>query len=194
MPTGTIFSHLKATVASLTNAIALHVAIVDGTGAQVTSFGGAGGTSDADGTAHVAGSTLGAPIQGLYESAPSNVADGKVGTVGMTTGRALKVSGSFSSAPATSATSALTSTADNVANVTVLASNANRLAFHLYNDSTSAVYVKCGAVATSSSFTKKLLPRESFSTQDIPVNYTGVIDAIWESAPGGAMRAYEFTA
>lgn len=180
---------------NLTNTTALDVAIVDGSGNQITSFGGgSGGTSNADQSAFTVGSGFGTPAMGLFESSPTNVTDGKVGVLGMTTDRKLKISGSFSSSPITSATSAITVTADSASSVTVLASNSARLAFEMYNDSTSACYVKLGATASATSFIKKLLPREKFSTADIGVNWTGIIDAIWETAPGGAMRVTELTA
>lgn len=54
---------------------------------QVPVAGGGG----SDGATHTAGSTDGTPIQGVYEATPTQVADGKVGTVGMSTNRALKV-------------------------------------------------------------------------------------------------------
>jgi hypothetical protein len=76
----------------------------------------------------------------------------------------------------------------------VLAANAARLCFELYNDSTSACFVKLGAVASATSFTKRLLAKEKWSTADVGVNWTGVIDCIWDTAPGGAMRATELTA
>jgi hypothetical protein len=180
---------------TLANTTALDVSIVDGNGNQVTSFGGgSGGTSNTDQSAFTVGSGFGTPAMGLFESSPTNVTDGKVGVLGMTTDRKLKISGSFSSAPITSATSTITNTPDNASSVTVLASNSGRLAFSLYNDSTSACYVKCGATASATSFIKKMLPRETWSTANLGVNWTGIIDAIWETAPGGAMRATELTA
>lgn len=180
---------------NLTNTTALDVAIVDGSGNQITSFGGgSGGTSNADQSAFTVGSGFGTPAMGLFESSPTNVTDGKVGVLGMTTDRKLKISGSFSSAPITSTVSALTLTNDNASSVTVLASNSARLAFALYNDSASAVYIKLGATASATSFIKKMLPREIWTTADLGVNWTGIIDAIWETAPGGQMRATELTA
>lgn len=70
----------------------LDVAIVDGSGNQVTSFSGSGGTSATDGAAFTASTTAGTPIIGAYESSPTTVADNKVGIVGITTNRELKVS------------------------------------------------------------------------------------------------------
>lgn len=187
-------AHLRASARKLTNAQPLDVSIVDGSGNQVTSFGGSGGTSAVDESAFTVGSGQGTPLMGIFESSPSTLTNGQVGLVGLTNTRQLKVSGSFSSAPITAATSTLSSVADNAASTTVLASNANRLCFSLYNDSTSAVFVKCGATASATSFTKKLLPQEAWTTAQLGVNYTGILDAIWVTAPGGAMRVDELTA
>lgn len=160
---------------------------------QEPSAGGTGGTALADRATFTVGTTQATPIEGLYEAAPTTVADGQVGAVGMTTDRKLKVSGSFSSTPIVSPTGTLTNVADNAANVTVLTANAARLAFVLYNDSSSAVFVKLGATASATSFTKKMLPQEIWGTLDIGVNYSGKIDAIWVTAPGGFMRVTELT-
>lgn len=88
----TIKAGTGSTKHSVGSAIALDVAIVDGSGNQVTSFGGAGGTSNADRDSFTAGSTQGTPAMGVYESSPTAVADGKVGVVGITAARELKVS------------------------------------------------------------------------------------------------------
>ncbi len=156
--------------------------------------GGTGGTASADGAAFTPGVTDGTPAMGLYEAAPTSVADGKVGALGMTADRKLKVSGSFSSTPITASTPALSNVVDNAASVTVLAANANRLGFRIVNDSSAIVYLKCGAAASTTSFTEKLLPGQSWGTRELGVNYTGLIAGIWESAPGGAARVTELTA
>lgn len=174
---------------TLTNTTALDVAIVDGSGNHVTSFGGSGGTSNADQSAFVVGTGLGTPAMGLFESSPTNVTDGKVGILGMTTDRKLKVSGSFSSTPITSATNTLTLVAENLASVTVLVSNSGRLNFYIYNGSDSACYIKLGAAASSTSFLRRMLPGEKFSTSDLGVNWTGLIAAIWDTTPGTSAAA-----
>lgn len=193
-----IFTNLKATSRKLTNGTPLDVTIVDANGNPITAFGGSGGTSDADGTSHVAGTTLGAPIQGVYESSPSNVADGKIGTVGMTTDRKLKVSGSFSSTPITAGTSSLSNVVEGTSSATVLAANANRLAFIIINDSDSALNLKFGSAASATSYSRRLLARDKLTTQDVGVNYTGIITGIWDTAPGTAghdsARVTELTA
>lgn len=80
---------LDLTGESLTNANALHVAIVDGNGNQITSFGGSGGTSATDDAAFTAGSGTGTPMMGFVTS--DSVDSGDVGVVGMLTNRQLKV-------------------------------------------------------------------------------------------------------
>ena len=81
------------------------------------------------------------------------------------------------------ATPTVTSVAASVTNVTCLAANANRLGAAIYSDSTSDVYVKLGATATTSSFTVKLFSDGFFT---VPFGYTGIIDCIWTSATGNA--------
>lgn len=176
---------------TLTNTTALDVAIVDGNGNHVTAFGGSGGTSNADQSGFTVGTGLGTPAMGLFEASPTNVTDGKVGVVGITTDRKLKVSGSFSSAPITSATNTLTSVALNASSVSLLASNSGRLACSFYNDSDTIAYIKCGATASATSFTKKLLPEEYWTP---PINWTGAVDGIWAGAGTGNMRINEFAA
>lgn len=88
-----------------------------------------------------------------------------------------------------SATATATNVAASVTNVTLLASNANRILATFYNDSSSKVYVKLGTTASTSSFTILILPN---SYWELPLSYTGNIDAIWTSA-SGSMRCCECT-
>ena len=62
---------------------ALNVAIVDGSGAQVTSFAGSGGTSATDDADFTPASTAGTPIMGVYQSSPTSVTDNDMGIVGI---------------------------------------------------------------------------------------------------------------
>lgn len=80
-----------ATVRNLAANDALNVAIVDGAGNQVTSFGGSGGTSSTDDADFTPLSTAGTPIIGVYESAPTNVTDNDMGIVGINVNRAMRV-------------------------------------------------------------------------------------------------------
>jgi len=84
---------LHPDVVDLGNYDGLAVCILDGSGNQITSFGGAGGTSeiDNDPAGFTPGSDLGTPAMGLYESSPTTITSGRVGVFGMTADRELKV-------------------------------------------------------------------------------------------------------
>ena len=88
------------------------------------------------------------------------------------------------------AVSAVTSVAASASNVTLLASNANRLGASFYNDSTKNCFLKLGTTASSSSFTIKMAAN-SFYELLFPA-YTGIIDGIWDVANGN-MRVTELT-
>lgn len=79
----------KASVADLTNANPLHVAIVDGAGNQVTSFGGTGGTSATDDAAFTPASGAFTPIGGIVTSDSVDSGDG--GAFAMLANRQQKV-------------------------------------------------------------------------------------------------------
>ncbi|KKW45644.1 MAG: hypothetical protein UY96_C0017G0045 [Parcubacteria group bacterium GW2011_GWB1_56_8] len=87
------------------------------------------------------------------------------------------------------ATSSVARVASSAVNVTLLASNANRLGVRLHNDSTKICYVKFGITATSIDFTVRMNPQD-FYADDL---YTGRIDGIWSAANGG-MQVTELTA
>jgi hypothetical protein len=80
-----------ATVRNLAANDALNVAIVDGSGNQVTSFAGSGGTSSTDDADFTPLSTAGTPIIGVYESAPTSVTDNDMGIIGIDQNRRVKV-------------------------------------------------------------------------------------------------------
>jgi hypothetical protein len=64
----------------------------------VSSDVASGGTAAADDADFTAGTTLGTPAQGVYESTPTTVTDGDLGTVGITAGRRLKTSATIDAA------------------------------------------------------------------------------------------------
>lgn len=91
-----------------------------------------------------------------------------------------------------SATGTVTAVADNAASVTLLASNAARLGASIANDSSAALYIKCGGTASLTSYTVRVA---QYGYWEVPFDYTGVIDGIWATDPGdGAARITEFTA
>jgi hypothetical protein len=96
---------------------------------------------------------------------------------------------SWPSTPTGPTTGAVTSVAANVATVTLLAANAIRITASVYNDSASALYIKSGAGASTSSFSVKVLPGGYF---EVPSGYRGVLTAVWDTATGNA-RITEYT-
>lgn len=107
------------------------------------------------------------------------------------TGSTTAVTGTVATKETQPATSAVTSVANSVTNVTLLASNANRRMATIYNDDTAAaLYVKLGATASTSSFTIKIAAGGYF---ELPLPcYTGIIDGIASVATGSA-RLTELT-
>lgn len=81
-------------------------------------------------------------------------------------------------------TSSVTQVASSATSVTLKASNANRLGLVIANDSTSTLYVKFGATASTTSYTIKLSPGALYETGETV--YTGIVDGIWSSANGNA--------
>jgi hypothetical protein len=96
---------------------------------------------------------------------------------------AISPNNSFTVSNAKPSTSTTSSVAGSATNVTLLPSNGTRLGATIYNDSTALLYIKLGALATSTDFTIKLFP---MSYWEVPFGYTGEIDGIWASATGHA--------
>lgn len=93
------------------------------------------------------------------------------------------------SKPATGTNTSPTQATANT-NQTVLASNAARLGATITNDIAGNMYIKCGATASATSFTTIL--RNRYDYYEVPFQYTGIIDAMWDVANGVA-RVTEFT-
>jgi hypothetical protein len=88
-------------------------------------------------------------------------------------------------------TGTTTSVSDTAVSTTLLAANANRKGATFYNDSTSTLYLKCGATASTTSF---MLPVEQRGYLELPFKYTGIVDGIWVADTAtGAVRITEFT-
>lgn len=97
---------------------------------------------------------------------------------------AISPNNSFTVNPAKPATSVTSSVAAAVSNTVLLPSNSTRLGATIYNDSSSSLlYVKLGATATTTDFTVKIFPLGYY---EVPYGYTGEIDAIWSVASGFA--------
>ena len=106
-------------------------------------------------------------------------------------GGSITVDGTVTAEAETVSISSVTSATASASSVTVLASNANRKLAVFVNDADKIAYVKLGATASTTSYSYKLQPNSTLELAQ-PV-YTGVVDAIWESSPTGAMRVTELT-
>lgn len=84
----------------------------------------------------------------------------------------------------TAGTGTETNVASSASNGTLLASNAARKGFVIFNDSTATLYAKFGATASLTSFTYKVGPGATLESP--AVVYTGQIDGIWDAANGNA--------
>lgn len=104
-------------------------------------------------------------------------------------GHVIVDSGTISATTATSATCTPTSVAGSATSVTLLASNASRKGFSIYNDSTAVLKVAFAASASATAFNILLQPNAYYENN---VLYTGIITGIWASATGNA-RVGEFT-
>lgn len=101
---------------------------------------------------------------------------------------ALPVSGTVTAVPQTSTTGTTTRQAASASNVTLKAANTSRKGLTIFNNTTAAfLFVKLGATAVitagSESFTIKMAPQSYF---EIPFDYTGIVDGIWDSAEASA--------
>lgn len=117
----------------------------------------------------------------------------RVGTSAVGSDLALKVDVVQSVVPGGSATGPTTGTTSSVGGsasaVTLLAANLSRVTASVYNDSTSALYIKAGSGATTSDFSVKVLAGGYF---EVPSGYRGILTGIWDSATGNA-RVTEYT-
>ena len=93
----------------------------------------------------------------------------------------------------TAGTATRTQVADNAADTLILAANASRSKFSVFNDSTATLYLAAGAAAaTTSNYTVRVPPNSYY--EDDFIQYTGEVRGIWDTDPGtGAARITEYT-
>lgn len=131
----------------------------------------------------------------ITDNSGSITVDGTVGvsgTVAVTDNSgSLTVDGTVSVNLVTATSATVTSVADAATNGTLLASNANRKGFAIYNDSPQPAYVKYGATASTTSFTFRLDPYSYYEYAGHSI-YTGQIDCIWAGDSTGSARITEW--
>lgn len=128
-------------------------------------------------------------VQGIASGVAVPVSDNSTTLSVDDGGSSLTVDGTITARKA-AGTATITTQADQASNATLKASNGNRLAIIILNDSTAILYVKYGATATSDDFTHKLQPGDVLREE----SYTGQIDGIWASDASGKARITELTA
>lgn len=79
-------------------------------------------------------------------------------------------------------TGTLSNVSASATSVTLLSASGTRKGFRVYNDSASAVYIKYGTTASTTSFTVRVEAYGFYSEED----YGGRVDAIWTTATGTA--------
>ena len=165
--------------------------------AAASSSSGGGGTSDADETPFVVGTTLGTPIMGVVDPIDTPAA-GDLVVVATDNKRNLKVSGTFSATPVTSATvNSPGPTTVGTISTTLLAANATRVKVILQNVGTTKIFILFGAGVASDTNYHIALPaggtaNDGSSPLYVDVTWIGAIQAI-SSAAGGSVQAVEFT-
>lgn len=94
------------------------------------------------------------------------------------------VGGKIVAATYEAANATTTSVAGSASSVTLLAANANRVAYSVYNDSTAILYLleDNSAAASSSNYTLQVAPGGMWINDE----YTGKVVGIWASATGNA--------
>ncbi len=88
-----------------------------------------------------------------------------------------------------SAPPTITRVGDSATAVTLAVANPARRELCIYNDSSSAMYMKFGSAATSTDFTLQMAPF-SFYEMPLPI-YQGLITGIWTTDAGGAAQVTE---
>lgn len=78
----------------------------------------------------------------------------------------------------------VTSVAASVSSVPILVTNTARHSFHIFNDSTSSLFVKFGLAASLTSFTIKII--SNGYQEFIYPPYIGVVTGVWQADDGFA--------
>jgi hypothetical protein len=103
---------------------------------------------------------------------------------------AINSDGSINVSSASPSISNVTSVAQSAINQEFLALNINRRGVTIYNTSSDNLYLKLGAIASSTSFTVIIMSQGYY---EVPFNYLGEIDGIWASAGSGTALVTELS-
>lgn len=170
--------------------------VLDSTGADIAGGGGGGGAvTVADGADVTQGAVADAKVVGDNTGTLSAKFRGLnylLALVTDTINARLNVylqNTSIATSQVAASVSALTSVAGATSSTQLLASNSARLSATFYNDSAANAYLALASAASTTAFTKILMPGEYYT---LPMRWTGAVYAIWASATGN-MRITELT-
>ncbi len=170
---------------------------LDAIDVNIAGGGGSGGTSGTDGDPFTIGTSGLNPMGGVVNHSDT-VADGKEAMVALDGQRRMKVAGTLTTTPPTSATATTpTQTTVGTTAVVVYVANANRVSVTLQNNGLGRMYIACGAFdPTSSNYSFSLPACGSINDGSSPMirltEWKGEIRAI-NSAAGGLLNPQEFT-
>lgn len=162
---------------------ALTVEVSDG-GGSITVDGTVAATQSGTWNLNNIGGTISLPTGAATETSLATVA-------GAVSSSNMRIVESGLSLPISSSAADTYSISDQATNATILDANASRKGWAVYNDSTSACYVKFGATASTTSFTVKIEAYGYFEQMGHGI-YTGQVDAIWSTNASGAARVTEW--
>jgi len=93
--------------------------------------------------------------------------------------------------PARIPSASVSNVASSATVVTLAAANDSRTQLTIFNDSTSALYVKLGSAGSTSSFSIKMSAGSYYELAGGSTVYTGVVTGLWDSV-NGAARVTEY--
>jgi len=162
---------------------ALTVEVNDG-GGSITVDGTVAATQSGTWNINNVAGTISLPTGAATETSLATVA-------GAVSSSNLRIVESGLSLPISSSAAETYSIDDQATNATLLDANASRKGFGIFNDSTSTLYIKFGATASTTSFSVKMVAGAYYELAGHGV-YTGRIDGIWASDASGAARCTEW--
>lgn len=126
-------------------------------------------------------------VGGIVTTAAPTYTTGQINSLSLDTAGNLRTTAVTNKATVSSVTS-VTVTAN--ANNTLLAPAASRVFASVYNNTNKTLYIKCGTTASTASFTTQLF---TGSYWEVPVDWTGELDAFAPSGSNGSILVTELT-
>jgi hypothetical protein len=130
-----------------------------------------------------------ANVGGYVTTAAPTYTTGQLNPLSLDTSGNLRVTGVVTTNKATTSNVTSVSVTAN-ANNSLLAAQATRQFASVFNNTNKTLYIKCGATASTSSFTTQLF---TGSYWEVPVDWTGAVDAFAPTGATGSILVTELT-